>query len=487
MPECSKNAPARRRYGVVGGPGAVAGADVLVKMIRAAGAGADAGVPAPDIAFEQRGLQERPGIAQDGYDPTLRKFHVYDALKDMQARGVDVALVPCFVSHTFLHEIAPQLGLRLVSLFDALRAWIAREHAGIGTIGVLASPYVRQSGLFERELGGLARIVHPGQAAQRQLMDAVYGPQGLRAGRQDGDCVALLAQACADLAGQGAQIIVPGMTELPVLAEALRPLAPVPLLDVNAIYAQFALGVDGAPPPCEFKLGVLGGVGPAATVDFMRKVVDLTQAGRDQDHIKMVVEQNPQIPDRTANLVGGGDDPTIPLLATCQRLQAGGAHAIAIPCNTAHAYVDRIQPYLQIPIVNMLSEVAAHLRERLPAASRVGLLATSGTVASGVYRAVIEAAGMRLLVPDAAHQARVMQAIYGPRGVKAGYTSGACSEHLAAAIAHLAGQGAQALILGCTELPLIALAPGQGGQAELVDPTAILAARCVDLARRRAQ
>ncbi len=483
MQKRSENTPAQRRYGVVGGLGAMAGADLLLKMIRATQR--STGMPAADIAFAQRNFEDGPATAEQGYDPTRRKFYVYNALKDMEEQGIDIALVPCFVSHTFLREITPEISLRVVSVFDALRHRIAHKHAGVRTIGVLTSSYVRESGIFERELGELGRIVYPNAAVQNdKLMTAIYGPRGVRAGHHSGECLQLLFETCADLIDQGAGIIVPGITEVPVLIDSLRPLVPVPLLDSNLVYAEFALEVDAVPPSREFKLGVLGGVGPAATVDFMRKVVRLTQAARDQDHIKMVVQQNPQIPDRTANLIGGGEDPTIPLLATCKRLEADGAAAIVIPCNTAHAYVDRIQPYLGIPIVNMLSEVVAHLRTQLPAVGTVGLLATSGTVASGVYREVIKSAGMSLLVPDANHQAQVMLAIYGEKGVKAGFTSGACSEYVAAAIEHLTAQGAQAVILGCTELPLVELEAKVRESMVLIDPTEILAARCVALAQR---
>ena len=121
-----------------------------------------------------------------------------------------------------------------------------------------------------------------------------------------------------------------------------------------------------------FKIGVVGGVGPAATADFMQKIVRNTTAARDQDHIKIVVEQNPQIPDRTANLIGDGPDPTVALYATCKKLEAGDADLIAIPCNTAHAFVERIQPYLSIPIVNMLHETVQHLAQHAPGAAPRG-------------------------------------------------------------------------------------------------------------------
>jgi aspartate racemase len=215
----------------------------------------------------------------------------------------------------------------------------------------------------------------------------------------------------------------------------------------------------------------------------MDKVVRATPAGRDQDHVRMVVEHNPQIPDRTGHLVGGGPDPTVALYAAAKKLEAADADLIAIPCNTAHAFVERIQPYLRVPILNMLRATTDHVRSRFGTAAPVGLLATSGTVASRVYHDAAEAAGLRLLVPDETHQQRVMQAIYGERGIKAGFTDDACRGEVVAAVEHLAARGARVVILGCTELPLVlpadhAFAVGEVTVAVL-DPTEILARACV--------
>jgi len=214
----------------------------------------------------------------------------------------------------------------------------------------------------------------------------------------------------------------------------------------------------------------------------MEKVVKLTEARRDQDHIKMIVEQNPQIPDRTEHLLHQGTDPTIALFATCKKLEAADADLIAIPCNTAHAFVDRMQTHLRIPVLNMLDETMAQIAG-LYADQPVGLLATSGTVESGVYHAAAERAGVRIFVPDAAHQALVMESIYGMSGVKAGFTEGRCRDDLRKAIDHLAQQGAGVVVLGCTELPLLfpqSKSFDIGGRTiALLDPTLLLAAACI--------
>jgi len=236
----------------------------------------------------------------------------------------------------------------------------------------------------------------------------------------------------------------------------------------------------------DFKLGIVGGIGPAATVDFMSKIIRNTNARRDQDHLRLVVEHNPCIPDRTENLLNGGEDPTNALYDACRRLQENEATHIALPCNTAHAYIDRIQPRLTVPILNMLSETIAHIERNWQGFPTVGLLATSGTVASRVYHEVAVGRKLDLITPDVTHQNYVIEAIYGKHGVKAGYLEGACKEALLLALTHLVQRGASVVILGCTELPLIltqdpAYPIGEGTVA-LVDPGDILARRCVEMA-----
>jgi len=259
----------------------------------------------------------------------------------------------------------------------------------------------------------------------------------------------------------------------------------LPVIDVNQVYARHAVDFGGELSVRPFKIGVVGGIGPAATVDFMDKIVRNTRAQRDQEHIKVVVEQNPQIPDRTENLIGEGADPTVALYATCKKLEADEADLIAIPCNTAHAFVERIQPYLSIPIINMLYETVEFIRRNYPGRKEIGLLATSGTIKSRVYHDIVEQAGLNLHVPDEAHQVKVMNAIYGAKGVKAGFTSGECRDDLMAALTHLVEHGAEIILLGCTELPLLLAQSDDfsaaGKRIVVLDPTEILARKCVSL------
>ncbi len=484
--------------GIVSGLGLVAGADIAAKVgAVAARAHPDGNYP---LLFDQQPFEQTfgqhggvaggaaldPGDARA--DPNARKLYCFDRIRRFEQRALGAALLPCFISHTFIDELQAETALPIINMMSALQAHLALHHPPPAVIGVLTSDYVRQNGLFERCLGARGyRLVYPDDAAvQAGVMRAVYGPQGIKNGGPAEAQLALLERACANLRRQGAQVCLPGITEIPLLAEALRARG-IALLDSNQIYARYAVDCGGAPPARQFKIGVIGGVGPAATVDFMKKIIRNTPASRDQDHIKLVVEHNPQIPDRTAHLIGAGADPTLALYAAGKRLQEDDADLIAIPCNTAHAFVERIQSALAIPIVHMLFETIAYVRRHHPDARRVGLLATAGTLASRVYHDAVANTPLRLLTPDPAHQELVTRAIYGPAGVKAGFLAGQCRDDLMRAMARLAQDGAEVIILGCTELPLLMAQDEHcviaGHRVVLLDPTEILARRCVAMAR----
>ena len=476
-------APPRRSIGVVGGLGMLAGADFLCKLVQSLSATGRG--DRVDLAFEQHPL---PAAALASGSLGARKLHVFDLIRDFEARGVDTIALPCFLSHTFIGELQANTTLQIVDMLRELRAHIRDVFPTARRIGVLASPQTRETRLFERYFGAPHfEIVHPRRVAGVDLVtQSVYGEQGIQA-VPAGSLRAIddLRVACDDLAEQGVDLILPGLTDLNLVLPRLGR-RDVPVIDTNLVYAQRVAAGERAMHEKPFKIGVVGGVGPAATVDFLQKIVRHTDARRDQDHVKLLVEQNPQIPDRTENLIGAGPDPTIALYATCKKLEDGGASLIAIPCNTAHAFVERIQPYLKILVVNMLDVTARHVAATLSGPRRVGVLATTGTVASGVYERALAIHGVEQALPSAAAQLRVMEAIYGSEGVKAGFVEGACQDDIRAAIEDLAAQGVDVMILGCTELPVLLPHPTiacEGGRVvTLVDPTAILAGRCASIA-----
>ena len=470
--------PSERKFGVVGGLGPLASADVFFKLGKSMSATADAEVA--KVVFEQH-----PFIGSAFPEATTqRKLYIFDILRRFEKQGVSTVVLPCFLSHTFVDELKANSPLHIVDIVEAVRSYIRRTFPSARRIGVLASEYTRREGLFERYfVAPEFTVIHPRLPAGVDLVTtAVYGNAGIKHGHLSGEPVVLLRAACQDLIDQGVDIILPGLTEISLVADEIGPL-PIHMIDSNLAYAHYVISGQHAAPEKTFKVGIVGGVGPAATVDFMNKIVLNTPAKKDQDHIQLIVEQNPQIPDRTENLVGDGADPTISLYATCKKLEAGDADIIAIPCNTAHAFVERIQPYLRIPIINMLSVTVRHLRETFPLLRTVGLLATTGTIASGVYENALASQGFSQIVPIPALQINVMEAIYGSQGVKAGFTSGRCQSEIAVAIDGLIAQDVEVIILGCTELPLLlpqkAFVGSNGARVHLIDPSDILARQCV--------
>jgi len=217
-------------------------------------------------------------------------------------------------------------------------------------------------------------------------------------------------------------------------------------------------------------------MGPLATVDLYQKIIEETPATRDQEHLHVIIESNPAVPDRSEALLSGGEDPTPLLRSGALRLAAAGADFIIVPCNTAHAFLPRIAPDLEIPLISMIDETAKTLAAQLPG-SAVGILATAGTIWTRLYQDAIEREGLSSLVPDEAGQARVTAAI---AGVKAGQTGVEQTTLVQATAAELVMRGAQSLIVACTELPLILWQ--EHVTVPLFDPTRILARAAVSTA-----
>lgn len=216
-------------------------------------------------------------------------------------------------------------------------------------------------------------------------------------------------------------------------------------------------------------VGILGGMGPAATSDFYSKLIGATPADRDQDHLSVVIWSDPRVPDRTDALLHGGPDPTPWIEAGARHLRDAGCRIVAMPCNTAHAFVDGLEDRVGIVLVNMISETVEATCVVRPAPRTIGLLATTGAVKSGLYERKFASRGVRVLHPAPEEQAAVMDVIH---CVKAGDASVGQRERIEAIIRSLARRGAQTVILGCTELPLLV---GERDDIRILDPTRILA------------
>lgn len=216
------------------------------------------------------------------------------------------------------------------------------------------------------------------------------------------------------------------------------------------------------------KLGILGGMGPLATCDLFRKVVENTAAKCDNDHIHIIIDNNSAIPDRTAAILRGGDDPLPRMRESLDRLTRAGAEVVIMGCNTAHYFYDALGEGCSVERLSMLDETMAYLRAQ--GIKKAGLLASSGTVESGIYAKAAEKFGIELAVPQGKAQDAVMGVIYD--GVKAGVGDYDTADFLRTVEA-LQAQGAQVMILGCTELPLAMEMYGLDFPA--ADPTLILA------------
>lgn len=198
-------------------------------------------------------------------------------------------------------------------------------------------------------------------------------------------------------------------------------------------------------------LGILGGMGPEATVDFLREVIRLTPAQKDQDHIPVLVVSDPRIPERTAAILHGGEDPAPHLVRAARTLETAGAGALAMPCNTAHHFIQRIQQEIGIPILNMIEETYESVRRQVGEAAAVGLLATKGTILSRIYQDVFARHGLRIVIPEAHDQDRIQESVF---MVKSGSYRAERQGTFEAIGSKLMAAGATTVVLGCTEIPL---------------------------------
>ena len=199
-------------------------------------------------------------------------------------------------------------------------------------------------------------------------------------------------------------------------------------------------------------VGVIGGVGPMATVYYMQRVIEMTKAGCDQEHINMLVFNDCDIPDRTAFITEKSPDNPLPVMVEdAKRLEAAGCEFVVIPCNTAHYFYDELEQAVEIPVVNIVEETIRYAKARVQDLSCVGIMATTGTIVTGTYQKYAERSGLSFAVPDENEQNLLMQIIYD--GVKAGKPVPRADFDRVAN--HLRAKGAQCLILGCTELSVL--------------------------------
>lgn len=224
-------------------------------------------------------------------------------------------------------------------------------------------------------------------------------------------------------------------------------------------------------------VGVIGGMGPEATVDFMHRLVMRTPARDDADHLHVLVDNNPKIPSRIAALIEGtGQDPTPVLCDMARGLEAQGADFLVMPCNTAHAYLPAIARSVAIPTLDMVQLAIRKLAEAR--ARRVGLLASPAVRMVGLYKARMEQAGLQAIFPDPQDEEKLLAVI---KAVKAGRLADHHRQDYAEVAEMLLEAGADSLLVACTEFSVIG-SPA-GAACPVIDALDVLVEATIAAAR----
>ena len=199
-------------------------------------------------------------------------------------------------------------------------------------------------------------------------------------------------------------------------------------------------------------VGIIGGMGPEATIDFMSRILAATPAKSDQDHIRTVVENNPRIPSRQLAMRGEGVDPGKSIAEIAARLQSMNADFIVMPCNLAHAWQSDIEAAISIPFVSIVEESVRSALDRSGDDSAVGLMTTPGCFTAGLYQRALADAGRPVITQTPDELAETMSLV---EEIKGGNKSPQVTERLLALANALVRRGAKVLIAACTEFPLV--------------------------------
>lgn len=214
-------------------------------------------------------------------------------------------------------------------------------------------------------------------------------------------------------------------------------------------------------------VGVIGGLGPVATLDFFDRILKRTRAVREQEHLRLIIDNNTKIPDRNMHMRGEGPSPAAALASSARGLEQAGAEFIVMACNTAHAWEADIRAAISVPFLSMIDATVKETASLRPEA--VGVLAGDACVAAQLYQHALEKAGVKYIMPDAGAQKSLMELIY---RVKAGDTGETVRRSAATIARKLEARGAEVIIAGCTELPIVLTADDIDG--ELISSTEVL-------------
>lgn len=221
-------------------------------------------------------------------------------------------------------------------------------------------------------------------------------------------------------------------------------------------------------------LGVLGGMGPAASAEFMALLTRFAPASCDQEHPKVILLSWPQIPDRTKAILSGGEDPSAYLLEGLNKLAAWGADVLAVPCNTAHYFIDKMKDQIPRPLIHIVESTLEQAKQKSP--SGAWLIATKGTIRTGLYQRYANQMGVKLLLPDSEEQDKIQSCI---ELVKKN-DSQAAGRALKEILASLQKKNDVPFIAACTEIPLAFEATGLGNNL-MISSLEALAVKCISV------
>jgi len=222
-------------------------------------------------------------------------------------------------------------------------------------------------------------------------------------------------------------------------------------------------------------IGILGGMGPLATVDLFQKIVLQTEVDFDEGHIHIVIDNNPQIPSRIDYIFNSGESPLNQLIKSAVKLEMMGADVIVMPCITAHYFYKDIVPFLNITFINMVEETVREINGEC----KVGLLSSEGTSKMGIFDDFLKKYNIDFIKPDGKMQRYITDIIYDVKKGRENYNR----ENLLKVLEHMKCEGVDLFVLGCTELPIAFR--HMGIHEVYVNPTEILARRAIEFAGKK--
>ena len=226
-------------------------------------------------------------------------------------------------------------------------------------------------------------------------------------------------------------------------------------------------------------VGILGGMGPEATVDLMQRIIRLTPALDDMDHIRCIVDNNPKVPSRIKAIIeGDGEDPGPCMADMGRRLESWGAHFLVIACNTAHYYYDAVQNAVKIPVINLIDLVSNHVKVNFPEHDKVGILASPAVAMTGLYAKRFKELGIEDVWPDPDYQERLLNII---KEIKKGNTGSKVRKDYEKVCENLLHKGANIAIIACTELSAL----GADLPINAIDAAQVLARQIVQVAKNQ--